>query len=80
MHVFVRGHGLADTMSRYLSRRIEENERIARHTTIEIVALDGDARLEWIRWHGPAGDVETREIHHVFMMTIAFVHQVLQTT
>jgi thioredoxin reductase (NADPH) len=69
VHVLIRGQGLADTMSRYLIRRIEENPRIVLHTNTEIVALEGDTRLERIRWRGPAGDVETREIHHVFMMT-----------
>ena len=29
----------------------------------------GFSSLERIRWRGPTGDVETREIHHVFMMT-----------
>src|ERR1700682_5233560 len=56
-------------MSRYLIRRIAENPRVELHTSTEIVALEGDARLERIRWRGPTGDVETREIHHVFMMT-----------
>jgi len=68
VYMLVRGGGLAETMSRYLVRRIEENPRIELHTNTEIVALEGDARLERVRWRGPTGDVETREIHHVFMM------------
>ena len=69
VHVLIRGRGLGDTMSRYLIRRIEENPRIVLHTSTEIVALEGDARLDRIRWRGPTGEVETREIHHAFMMT-----------
>ena len=36
----------------------------------EIVALEGDDRLERVRWREPTGgDVETQPIRHVFMMT-----------
>jgi thioredoxin reductase (NADPH) len=69
VYMLVRSHSLAETMSRYLIRRIEENPRIELLTNTEIVALEGDGRLERIRWRGPAGSVETHEIHHVFMMT-----------
>ncbi len=50
VHMLVRGPGLADTMSRYLIRRIEENPAIVLRTRTEIVALEGDGRLERIRW------------------------------
>jgi thioredoxin reductase (NADPH) len=70
VHVLVRGHGLADSMSRYLIRRIEENPQIELRTQTEIVALEGNGRLERIRWRtGRDGAVETRDIRHVFMMT-----------
>jgi len=70
VHVLVRGNGLADSMSRYLIRRIEENPLIELKTQTEIVALEGNGRLERIRWRaGQSGGVETRNIHHVFMMT-----------
>ena len=42
--ILVRGTGLADTMSRYLIRRIEEHPAIVLRTHSEIVALDGDAQ------------------------------------
>ena len=42
--------GLADTMSRYLIRRIEENPAIELRTHTEIVALEGDEHLERVRW------------------------------
>jgi thioredoxin reductase (NADPH) len=70
VHVLVRGNGLADSMSRYLIRRIEDNPLIELRTQTEIVALEGNGRLERIRWRaGQSGAVETRDIRHVFMMT-----------
>jgi thioredoxin reductase (NADPH) len=70
VYMLVRGSGLADTMSRYLIRRIEENPKIDLRTDSQITALDGDRRLERIQWRDDrAGTTETRDIHHVFMMT-----------
>ena len=42
VHMLVRADGSADTMSRYLVRRIEENPAIIVRTRTEIVALEGD--------------------------------------
>ena len=70
VHMLVRGPGLAETMSRYLIRRIEENPAIVLRTRTEIVALDGDGRLERIRWRDDrTGEIEHHEIGHLFMMT-----------
>ena len=70
VHVLVRGDGLADTMSRYLIRRIEETPNITLHPHTEIVALEGSDALECIRWRdNRSGQVETRKIRHVFLMT-----------
>ena len=70
VHVLVRKDGLADTMSRYLIRRIEETPSIVLRTRTEIVGLEGDGRLERIRWRDErTGDIETHNIRHVFMMT-----------
>src|SRR6185503_1997980 len=70
VHVLVRANGLADSMSRYLIRRIEDNPVIELRTQTEIVALEGNGRLERIRWRaGGSSTVETRDIRHVFMMT-----------
>jgi thioredoxin reductase (NADPH) len=68
VHILVRGEGLADSMSRYLVRRIEDTPNITLHTRTRITALEGDGHLERIRLRGPAGE-ETREIGHVFLMT-----------
>jgi thioredoxin reductase (NADPH) len=70
VHMLVRGSGLAETMSRYLIRRIEENPAIVLRTRTEIVALDGDGRLERVRMRDDrTGEIESHEIGHVFMMT-----------
>jgi thioredoxin reductase (NADPH) len=69
VHLLVRGEGLAETMSRYLIQRIEESGNITLRTRTEIVGLEGDGRLERVRWRGPGGAVEVRTISHVFLMT-----------
>ncbi len=69
VHVLVRGPGLAETMSRYLVRRIEDNPNVVLHTSTEIVALEGNGSLARVRWRdGRTGDVETHDIRHVFLM------------
>ncbi len=45
-HILVRGDGLSDTMSSYLSDRIESDERIQLWTHSEVSHLDGNERLE----------------------------------
>jgi thioredoxin reductase (NADPH) len=70
VHMLIRGDGLSDTMSRYLIRRIEEHPAIVVHTRTQVVALEGDGRLERIQWRtGSTGEPETHDIRHVFMMT-----------
>ena len=62
VHMLVRSDGLADSMSRYLIRRIEENPTIVLHTRTEIVALEGDDHLERVRWRDNlTGSVETHD-------------------
>src|SRR5215510_2849428 len=41
VHILVRAKGLAETMSRYLIRRIEQNPAIVLRTNTAIVALEG---------------------------------------
>jgi len=70
VHMLVRGDRLADTMSRYLIRRIEENPAIVLRTHAEIIALEGDRHLERVQWRDSrTGSVEASDIGHVFMMT-----------
>jgi thioredoxin reductase (NADPH) len=69
VHMLVRGPGLGQTMSRYLSRRIEENPAISLRTLTQIVGVEGDGRLERIRWRDErTGTVETNPIGHLFIM------------
>jgi len=69
VHMLVRSGRLADTMSRYLVQRIEENPNIELHFQTEIVALDGGAHLERVTWKNAAnGETATRDIRHVFIM------------
>lgn len=69
VHVLVRSNGLADTMSRYLIRRIEETPKISVHTSTEIVALEGDGELQCVRWrNNQTGKTEVHAVKHVFCM------------
>lgn len=69
VHILVRSAGLADSMSRYLIRRIEENPKITLRPHTEIEALLGETELQQVRWKNHAtGAVETRPIRHVFSM------------
>jgi thioredoxin reductase (NADPH) len=70
VHVFVRAKGLAETMSRYLVRRIEANPNITLRTETELIELEGERHLEEIAWqHAPSGTVDRRAIRHLFVMT-----------
>ena len=70
VHLFVRGSGLADTMSRYLIRRIEESPVITLRPYREVVGLEGTEHLERVRWRDKqTGKDETSAIRHVFVMT-----------
>jgi thioredoxin reductase (NADPH) len=70
VHMLVRAEGLADTMSRYLIRRIEDNPAIALRTRAQIVALEGNGHLERVTWRDDrTGALETPAVRHVFMMT-----------
>jgi thioredoxin reductase (NADPH) len=69
VHILVRGAGLADSMSRYLIRRIEENPSITLHSHTEIEEMHGAERLERVTWQRKGARAETREIRHVFLMT-----------
>ncbi|HMF27777.1 MAG TPA: FAD-dependent oxidoreductase, partial [Candidatus Cybelea sp.] len=69
VYVLVRSGSLARSMSRYLSRRIEEMREIELLTQTEIVELLGDDRLRAVRWkNNQTGAIEEHPIAHVFMM------------
>jgi thioredoxin reductase (NADPH) len=70
VRMFVRSSGLAETMSRYLIRRIEQSPVIDLRTHTEIVGLEGTNHLERVTWRdNRSGETETHNIRHVFVMT-----------
>jgi len=69
VYMLVRSGGLAETMSRYLIQRIDENPRIELHCRTEISALDGDTHLESVTWKDKeTAESSTHKIRHVFIM------------
>jgi thioredoxin reductase (NADPH) len=70
VHILIRSAGLAESMSRYLIRRIEETPTIVLRPHTEIVALEGGNHLESVRWrNNQTGQIEEHNIRHVFIMT-----------
>ena len=70
VHMLVRSAGLAESMSRYLIRRIEESATIELRTNTEIVAIEGGDHLEVVRWNNKqTGQTEEKKIRHIFVMT-----------
>ena len=70
VHMLVRGAGLAESMSRYLIRRIEETPNIVVRTETEIEAFEGESHLEGVTWFDRAhNNRRTIDIRHVFLMT-----------
>jgi thioredoxin reductase (NADPH) len=70
VHMLVRSAGLAESMSRYLIRRIEETATIVLRSYTEIVAIEGSDHLEFVRWHNnQTGQTEEHKIRHIFVMT-----------
>jgi thioredoxin reductase (NADPH) len=69
VQMLVRSESLADTMSRYLVQRIEENPLIRVYYSSELKSLQGDAHLEQVSWiEKNTHAVSTRPIRHVFVM------------
>ncbi|MFN2566605.1 MAG: FAD-dependent oxidoreductase, partial [Gemmatimonadaceae bacterium] len=70
VQLLVRSGGLAERMSRYLIRRIENNPRITVRTQTELTGLEGDTHLRSLTWRDRGtGETERRDIGHVFCMT-----------
>jgi thioredoxin reductase (NADPH) len=69
VYLLVRANGLADTMSRYLIRRIEESPTIELHTNSEVISLAGNDHLEHVQWRdNQSGSVETHNVSALFSM------------
>jgi thioredoxin reductase (NADPH) len=70
VYMLVRADGLAEKMSRYLIRRIEESPTIELRTNSEVVSLAGNDYLELVQWRdNKTGSVETRNVSALFSMT-----------
>ncbi|MGH9421800.1 MAG: NAD(P)/FAD-dependent oxidoreductase, partial [Thermoanaerobaculia bacterium] len=69
VNMLIRSKGLAESMSRYLIRRIEENPRITLRPCTELTALRGNDHLESVEWSTNSGPKEEHAIQHVFVMT-----------
>jgi thioredoxin reductase (NADPH) len=67
--MMVRGPGLAESMSRYLIRRIEETPNITLRTNTRIVAMEGNSRLEQVTWREGSATPASAGVRHVFLMT-----------
>jgi thioredoxin reductase (NADPH) len=69
VHVLIRSAGLAESMSRYLIRRIEDNSKIELHTHTEIITLEGDIHLESVQWQNSiTKEIKKHQISNVFVM------------
>jgi thioredoxin reductase (NADPH) len=70
VYLLVRASGLAESMSEYLIRRIEDCGDITLLSRTEIVGLDGARNLQSVTWRNrDTGETETHPIQHVFSMT-----------
>ena len=70
VYVLVRSDGLAESMSRYLIRRIEESPNIESRTNTEVIGLIGNDHLEALEWRdNKTGKVEKHAIAALFSMT-----------
>jgi thioredoxin reductase (NADPH) len=70
VYMLVRADGLAEKMSRYLIRRIEESPTIELRTHSEVISLEGNDYLERVQWRdNKTGSVETHNVTALFSMT-----------
>src|SRR5918911_1578635 len=70
VHMLVRSASLAESMSRYLIRRIEETATIVLRPYTEIVGVEGSDHLESVRWqNNQTRQTEEHKIRHLFVMT-----------
>ena len=75
VHIFIRGDSLASSMSRYLTRRIEQadNIHLAPHT--EVTALHGDSALERITVeNNQTGETQDYDVASLFVFIGAKPH------
>ncbi len=69
VHMLVRGRGLAESMSRYLIRRIEETPNIELRTRTQIVTVEGERHIERVICEVGGETRMPIDARHVFVMT-----------
>jgi thioredoxin reductase (NADPH) len=70
VYMLVRSSGLAESMSRYLIRRIEQSPVIELLTHTEVTSLEGSGHLERVQWRDNRdGAAKMCDIRHIFLMT-----------
>jgi len=74
VHMLVRSEGLAESMSQYLIRRVQDTPNITLHTRTQLTAVEGSDRLERVSWMSRNGDSVAPDLRHVFLMTGAQPH------
>jgi len=74
VHMLVRSDGLAESMSRYLIRRIQDTPKITLHTGTQLTAFEGSDRLERVSWKPRNGESVVHDLKHTFLMTGAQPH------
>jgi len=69
VHLLVRGHGLAETMSTYLLDRIEHDPRITVHTETVVASVHGDRQLKSVVIEERSSREQTEvPTHYLFVM------------
>jgi thioredoxin reductase (NADPH) len=69
VHLLVRGHGLAETMSTYLLDRIKHDPRITVHTQTVVASVHGDRQLESVVIEERLSRKQTEiPAHYLFVM------------
>lgn len=69
VYMLVRADSLAQTMSRYLVRRIEESANIEVLTNTQVISLAGNDQLETVEWRNDkTGETQKRSITALFSM------------
>ena len=69
VYLLVRSSGLAQTMSRYLIRRIEESGNVTLLNNTEVTSLAGNDHLETVEWrNNKTGETQNHSITALFSM------------
>ncbi|MBY8825871.1 FAD-dependent oxidoreductase [Sphingomonas colocasiae] len=69
VHMLVRSHGLAETMSSYLIDRIAASDRITLHTYCAVTELHGDDALDAVTWcDSRTGAARAQPVGALFVM------------